>query len=124
MYQQYLFPQDDIPEVKRLFAQSRSDTTLLSRHRKPSEIIALMDAAGISKICLTAWYRPGKVLFSNEEVAEFTRAYPERVVGIVGVDLLDPVRAVGQIERYVREEGFKGVRVVPWLWSLPPTDRH
>ena len=36
----------------------------------------------------------------------------------------DPVGAVKEIDKYVKEEGFKGVRVVPWLWALPPTDRH
>ena len=83
-----------------------------------------MDDAGVSKICLCAWYRPGKVVFSNEDVAEFTRAFPDRFVGIVSVDLLDPVSAVKEVEKYVKAEGFKGLRVVPWLWGLPPTDKH
>lgn len=83
-----------------------------------------MDEAGVSRICLCAWYRPGKALFSNAEVAEFTRAYPDRFVGIAGVDLHDPVGYVKEMEKYIKKEGFKGVRVVPWLWSLPPTDRH
>jgi predicted TIM-barrel fold metal-dependent hydrolase len=83
-----------------------------------------MDASGVSKICLCAWYRPGKAIFSNEQVAEFTRAFPDRFIGIAGVDLHDPVSAVKEIDKYVREEGFKGVRVVPWLWALPPTDKH
>jgi uncharacterized protein len=83
-----------------------------------------MDASGVSKICLCAWYRPGKVIFSNEEVAEFTRAYPDRFIGIAGVDLLSPVEAVKELRKYVTEEGFKGLRVVPWLWNLPPNDKH
>jgi predicted TIM-barrel fold metal-dependent hydrolase len=83
-----------------------------------------MDKAGVSKICLTSWYRPGRAVFSNEDVAEFTRAYPDRFIGIASFDLMDPVGAVKEIEQYVRKEGFKGVRVVPWLWALPPTDRH
>lgn len=84
----------------------------------------LMDAAVVSRICLCAWYRHGQVIFSNAEVAEFTRAYPDRFVGIASVDLHDPVGAVKEIEKYVKEEGFKGLRIVPWLWALPPTDRH
>ena len=50
-----------------------------------------MDQAGISKICLSAWYRPGKVIFSNEQVNLFVKAYPDRIFGICGVDLLDPL---------------------------------
>jgi predicted TIM-barrel fold metal-dependent hydrolase len=116
--------QDGLPEAIRLFEQSHVDPAFFARRHTPADIVALMDASGISKICLTAWYRPGKVIFSNEQVAEFTRAFPDRFVGIAGVDLLDPVGAVRDIEKYVKEEGFKGVRVVPWLWALPPTDRH
>ncbi|KIM99768.1 hypothetical protein OIDMADRAFT_126123 [Oidiodendron maius Zn] len=116
--------QDGVPEAIRLFEQSHVDLALLTKGCTPADIVALMDASGMSKICLSAWYRPGKVIFSNEQVAEFTRAFPDRFVGIAGVDLLDPVGAVKDIEKYVKEEGFKGVRVVPWLWALPPTDRN
>ncbi|PGH23857.1 hypothetical protein AJ80_02105 [Polytolypa hystricis UAMH7299] len=115
---------ESLPEAARLFQQSHSDASLLSKKRSPAELVKLMDMAGVSKICLTAWYRPGRVAFSNEEVAEFTRAYPDRFIGIASVDLLDPVGAVKELEKYVKEEGFKGLRVVPWLWNLPPTDRH
>ncbi|PLB42210.1 amidohydrolase family protein [Aspergillus candidus] len=113
-----------VPEVRRLFEQSHADTTLLSKRRTPAELVALMDAAGVSQICLCAWYRPGQAVFSNEDVAEFTRAFPDRFIGIAGVDLLDPVGYVREVEKYVRVEGFRGVRVVPWLWNLAPTDRH
>jgi len=117
-------PQENIPEASRLFEQSHADKELSSKCRTPAELVALMDDAGVSKICLCAWYRPGKVVFSNEDVAEFTRAYPDRFVGIASVDLLDPVSAVKEVEKYVKVEGFKGLRVVPWLWGLPPTDKH
>lgn len=83
-----------------------------------------MDAASVSQILLAAWNRPGSVIFSNEQVAEYTRAYPTRIFGLVSVDLHDPVAAVKELDHYVRVEGFKGLRVVPWLWNLPPTDAH
>jgi predicted TIM-barrel fold metal-dependent hydrolase len=83
-----------------------------------------MDEAGVSQILLAAWYRPGSVVFSNEQVAEYTRAYPTRIFGLASVNLHDPVAAVKELDHYVRVEGFKGLRVVPWLWNLPPTDAH
>lgn len=116
--------QEGVPEVRRLFDQSGADSQLLAKRRTPDELVTLMDAAGVSRICLCAWYRPGQVVFSNAEVAEFTRAYPDRFAGIASVDLHDPVGAVKEIEKYVKDEGFKGLRIVPWLWNLPPTDRH
>ncbi|ODH44844.1 hypothetical protein ACO22_00674 [Paracoccidioides brasiliensis] len=113
-----------MPEVQRLFEQSGADKELLEKRRTPDELVALMDAAGVSQICICAWYRPGHAVFSNSEVAAFTRAYPDRFIGIAGVDLLDPVCAVKELDHYVKKEGFKGLRVVPWLWALPPTDAH
>ena len=87
-------------------------------------MIALMDEAGVSQICLSAWNRPGEVIASNEEIAEYTRAFPTRIFGLVSVDLHDPVSAVRTLDHYVKKEGFKGLRVVPWLWNLAPTDAH
>jgi len=83
-----------------------------------------MDEGGVQQICLSAWYRPSGPIVSNADVAEFTRAYPDRIIGIAGVDLNDPVGYVKEVEHYVRQENFKGVRVVPWLWNLPPTSRE
>jgi uncharacterized protein len=114
----------DIPEVARLFEQSHADMSLAKRKRTPNEIVALMDDAGVSHICLAAWNRPGKAICSNAEVAEYTRAYPDRIFGLASVDLRDPISAVKELEHYVKVEGFKGLRVVPWLWNLPPTDAH
>ena len=33
------------------------------------------------------------------------------------------MQAVAEVRGCVEELGFKGVRVLPWLWELPPTDR-
>lgn len=83
-----------------------------------------MDQAGVSQILLAAWNRPGAVLTSNAEIAKYTRAYPNRIFGLASVDLHDPVAAVKELDHYVRVEGFKGLRIVPWLWDLPPADAH
>lgn len=123
-YSLTVYHQEGVPEALRLFEQSHADLAIHTKKHTPADLVALMDAGGVSKICLTAWYRPGKAVFSNEEVAKFTRAFPDRFVGIAGVNLHDPVGAVKEIDKYIKEEGFKGVRVVPWLWDLPPTDRH
>ncbi|EEU34404.1 uncharacterized protein NECHADRAFT_82251 [Fusarium vanettenii 77-13-4] len=113
-----------IPEVARLFSYSHSDPAIADKKRSPEEVIALMDEAGVSHICLSAWSRPGQMIFSNEEVAKYTRAYPDRIFGLAAVDLHNPVEAVKDLEHYVKVEGFVGLRVVPWLWNLPPTDGH
>lgn len=83
-----------------------------------------MDEAGISHACMSAWSRPGQAIFSNAELAKYTRAYPKRIFGLAAVDLHKPVEAVKELEHYVKVEGFVGLRVVPWLWNLPPSDAH
>ncbi|KAJ9603082.1 hypothetical protein H2200_012377 [Cladophialophora chaetospira] len=113
-----------VPEVERLFEYSHADPAVANQRRSPEDVITLMDEAGVSQICLSAWSRPGSMVFSNEEVAEFTRAYPTRIFGLAAVNLHDPVGAVKELEHYVKKEGFVGLRVVPWLWALPPTDPH
>ncbi|KAJ9652579.1 hypothetical protein H2198_008191 [Neophaeococcomyces mojaviensis] len=113
-----------IPEVDRLFQQSHVDSALTSRRPSPTELVQMMDSAGVSQICLASWRRPGQVIFSNAEVSEYTRAYPNRIFGLASVDLLDPVAATKELEHYVTKEGFKGLRIVPWLWGIPPTNAH
>jgi uncharacterized protein len=100
------------------------DPELVSKRSTPADLISMMDLAGVEQICLAAWHRPGQVLFSNAEVAEYTRAYPTRIFGLVSVDLLDPIGAINELVHYVSTEGFKRLRIVPWLWALPPTDAH
>ena len=34
------------------------------------------------------------------------------------------MEAAKELEHYVRTKRFVGLRVVPWLWNLPPTDPH
>ena len=82
-----------------------------------------MDEASVSKSLISAWVAPHNVMISNDEVAEFVGEYPERLIGIGSVDISKPMQAVAAIKRCVNELGFKGIRVLPWLWELPPTDR-
>jgi predicted TIM-barrel fold metal-dependent hydrolase len=83
-----------------------------------------MDAGGVAVSLLCGWYGPNGVLISNDEVAKAVAAYPGRFAGVAGVDLTDPMGAVREIRRCVTELGFVAVRVVPWLWNLPPNDRR
>lgn len=111
-----------MPEVARLFEKSGSGH-LLDQALSPEQTVAQMDEAGIEKLMLAAWCRPEGWVFSNDEIAEFTRAYPERFVGVATVDLRRPVAAVRELERAVLELDCKALRIVPWLWQLAPNHR-
>lgn len=86
--------------------------------------IATMDQAGVARGLISAWYGPQGALISNDEVAGFVSQYPERLVGIASVDLYSPMKAVRELRRCVRELGLRGLRIIPWLWGLPPDDRR
>lgn len=49
------------------------------------------------------------MLIDNDEVAAVVATHPGRFVGVAA--------------RAVNDLGFVAVRVVPWLWNLPPNDR-
>src|SRR3954452_18206700 len=87
--------------------------------------VAAMDHAGVDLGLLSAWSAPRQPpLISNDEVAGWVAAHSTRFAGLAGVDLNRPMEAVRELRRCVSELGFKGLRVVPWLWEAPPTDRR
>lgn len=112
----------ELPEVVRLLEKSGT-AHLLDHAMSPAETVAEMDRAGVDTLMLTAWCRPGRWICSNDQVAEFVRAFPGRFVGVATVDLDKPVAAVRELRRAVNDLGFKALRIVPWLWKLPPNDR-
>ena len=83
----------------------------------------MLDAAGIDKALTSAWCGDTGWMISNEEVAQAVEAAPERLFGVGSVDLNDPLEAVREVRR-CRARGFKAIRLLPWLWRLPPNDRR
>ena len=86
--------------------------------------IQAMDEAGVRLGLICAWWGPQGPIISNDEVAGFVRRHPDRLVGVASVDLYRPMDAVRELRRCVRQLGFRALRIVPWLWNLPPDDRR
>lgn len=78
-----------------------------------------MDAAGVDQALISAWHAPDGVLISNDEVAAWAAEATERLFPLASVDLRRPMEAVRELRRRAGQ-GFKGLRVLPWLWELPP----
>lgn len=101
-----------------------------TKERPPAEqlpvsaTLATMDEGGVAKSLTSAWYAPHNVMISNDEVAEFVAQSNGRLIGVGSVDISRPMEAVAEIRRCVNELGFKAIRVLPWLWEVPPTDRR
>jgi len=95
----------------------------------PAEIpddftIAALDAAGVSVALVSAWWGPGGPLLDNDSVAELAARHPGRLVGVASVDLYRPMEAVRELRRCVKTLGMRALRILPWLWQLPPNDRR
>jgi uncharacterized protein len=100
-------------------------TTLAGPDSVPlAAMIEAMDTAGVRLGLVCAWWGPRGPLIDNDEVAAFVREYPDRLVGVASVDLARPLAAVRELRRAVRQLGFRALRVLPWLWNLPPDDRR
>lgn len=113
---------EDVAEIGRLFEQSGT-AAILKEGLTTEQIVALMDDGGIESLMLAAWRRPGKWIFTNDLIASMVQEYPGRFHGVATVNLENPVEAVEELERAVKEFGFKALRIVPWLWGLPPNDK-
>jgi predicted TIM-barrel fold metal-dependent hydrolase len=90
----------------------------------PVEVtVAALAAADVGTGLSAAWYGPQGALITNDEVAGFVARSDGRLRGVAGADLTRPVAAVRELRRAVEELGFVALRIIPWLWQLPPTDR-
>jgi predicted TIM-barrel fold metal-dependent hydrolase len=95
----------------------------------PSEIpleltTSALEAAGVGYALVSAWWGPEGVLIGNDEVAAAVRRRPDLLAGVASVDLARPMDAVRELRRAVKQLGMRALRVLPWLWNLPPNDRR
>ena len=87
-------------------------------------LIAAMDEAGVSLSLISGWSSPKGALISNDEVEAAVDQAPPRLKGLIGADISEPMEAVRDIRKRAKTGKFVGVRVIPWLWDLPPNDRR
>jgi uncharacterized protein len=112
---------------QEMFASIRRWTgQQLPEQELPIEMtLSAMDGAQVRFGLLSAWYGPREgALIDNDQVAGWVDQHPDRFAGLAGVDLARPMGAVRELRRCVEELGFKGLRMLPWLWEAPPTDRR
>jgi predicted TIM-barrel fold metal-dependent hydrolase len=108
-----------------IFESLRRWTGMTAPPEVPVEMtLAALDAGGVARALASAWWGPAGPILSNDEVAAAVRASGGRLAGIASVDLARPMEAVRELRRCVKTLGFRGLRVLPWLWRLPPNDRR
>jgi uncharacterized protein len=107
-----------------MFASLRRWTRQSFAPVTPEMTIAAMDEGRVSMALAAAWCGPEGWMISNDEVAALMQAYPNRILGAASANLLAPMEAVRELRRSVKTLGFRALRLVPWLWNLPPNDRR
>ncbi len=80
----------------------------------PAAMVAAMDRAGV-RVALMAG--------DNEAVAAAQRRHPGRIYGQYHANPTHIMQAVRELEHYVRDCGFVALRIEPFMWRKPPTDR-
>jgi hypothetical protein len=112
--------QDPIFDSLRRWTKSKA----LSEPLPVAVTLAAMDEGNVAKSLISAWVAPRDVMISNDDVAGFVAESKGRLVGVGSVDISKPMQAVREVRRCVIDLGFKAIRVLPWLWEVPPTDRR
>lgn len=89
------------------------------------EFVARMDKLGVEKVCVPAlkqaFYRKNRMGadFDYADIAKLTRKFPDRIVGLAGVNPFERMEGVRKLEHAVKEYGFKGAHVHPFGFGLP-----
>lgn len=89
------------------------------------EFVAKMDRLGVEKVCVPAlkqaFYRKNKMGadFDYGDIAKLVEQYPDRIVGLAGINPFERMEGVRKLEHAVQEYGFKGAHVHPFGFGLP-----
>ena len=103
--------QGDIFSTLTRWTRAGDDTPKNDEHYA----IAKMDEGEVDIGLITAWCGPRGFSITNEDVARCVDTYPERFRGLASVNLYRPMEAVRDLRRWVKNHGFVGLRIVPWL---------
>jgi predicted TIM-barrel fold metal-dependent hydrolase len=96
----------------------------------PEQFVADMEAAGFEKVFIAAInmgsYKARGMGndFSNEEVYEMIKKYPKQLIGMAGYDPMNIMESVRNIEKAVKEYGFRGVYAHTLGWDISAEDRR
>jgi predicted TIM-barrel fold metal-dependent hydrolase len=90
-------------------------------------ILAALDEADVAWTLVTGFDEKstaGSTFVSNESVAALVERQPGRFLPFAGADVMRGAAAVRDVERWVREHGFRGLSLRPFMIGLPADDRH
>ena len=95
--------------------------------REDAQILAELDAANVSRALVTGFDEAstaGKTFVTNDCVAALAGRHPTRFIPFAGIDIMRGSHALRELEHWVRERGFRGLSLRPFMIGLPAEDRH
>jgi predicted TIM-barrel fold metal-dependent hydrolase len=91
------------------------------------DVVAMLDAAGITRMLITGFDERsscGETWVANECIAPIATRYPDRFIPYAGADVLAGMSAVREFAYWVRERGFRGLSLRPFMIGVPADDRR
>src|SRR5438132_8404606 len=95
--------------------------------RPLSDVVATLDAAGIARTLITGFDElstAGRTFIPNALVAPIAERHPDRFIPFAGADVMKGLAALRELEHWVRERGFRGLSLRPFMIGLPADDRR
>ena len=95
----------------------------------PEQFVEMMDEAGVEKVIIPSdqmqGYRDQKPIWDvkGEEVAAVIEQYPDRFIGVAGINPLNRMEGVREFERQIKELGFKGAYIHTYGYGIPLNHR-
>lgn len=90
-------------------------------------VLASLDAAGIARTLITGFDEAssgGTTFVPNNIVGDVADRHPDRFVAFAGADIFRGTDAVRDVDYWIRERGFRGLSLRPFMIGLPPDDRR
>jgi uncharacterized protein len=90
-------------------------------------VMKLLDDADFERSLITGFDETtsaGSVTMPNELVAKIAERHPDRFIPFCGVDIFKGMDAIREMEHWIRDRGFKGLSLRPFMIDLPADDRH
>ncbi len=125
------FPDQMLGYLRVFYKAAPTQATFRARVREiemsETDLVAALDAAGIGRTLVTGFDERascGKTFVPNELVAPLVERHPDRFIPFAGADVMQGVPAVRELTRWIRDRGFRGLSLRPFMIGLPADDRH
>ena len=112
---------------KRAPTQEEVRAAMRAFERPEEEVLRSLDTAGIRQALITGFDERGSVgdtFMTNELVADLAGRYPDRFIPFAGIDVTKGATGALELAYWVRERGFRGLSLRPFMTGIPASDRR